>query len=92
MQKSDELTLSANCRHSVIPDSGHPNDCCALEPAEIAIYTTRPEWLLRASQLVAAAIRIAAARGFTEEHRSHRSVPLLSIIATQSAYPRLPIR
>ena len=84
--------LTANCRHSMTPDSGHPNDCCALEPAGMAAHTTRLERLLRASQLRAAAVRIAAARRLAEEHGSHRSKPLLSIIATHPLCPKLPIR
>ena len=71
------LWHSANCRHSMTPDSGHPNDCCTLEPAGMAIQTTRFERLLKASQLRAAADRIAAARSLAAENGSHRSARLL---------------
>ena len=84
-----QYVQSANCRHSMTPDSGHPNDCCTLEPAGMAIHTTRLKRLLKASQLRAAAVRITAAQRLAEEHGSHRSKPLLSIIATHPLCPKL---
>ena len=33
----------ARCCQSILPQSSHPNDCCAAEPSGGQIHTTRPE-------------------------------------------------
>jgi len=34
--------LRRQCCQSILPESCHPNDCCASEPAGGRIHTTRP--------------------------------------------------